>query len=100
MTTRFLIVATSLSILFSQQSCKEVSKGTPIKEPLKKEVTQEKKKTKKSILFFGNSITAAFGLEPSEAFSNLIQEKIDSLTRIYIENLPSKISQLDKKKLE
>ena len=50
MITRFLIVATALSILFSQQSCKEVSKGAPIKEPLKKEVTQEKKTSKKSIL--------------------------------------------------
>ena len=79
MISRFLIVATALSILFSQQSCKEVSNDAPIKEPLKKEVTQEKKTTKKSILFFGNSITAAFGLEPNEAFSNLIQEKIDSL---------------------
>lgn len=33
----------------------------------------------KSIVFFGNSITAGYGLSPSEAFPALIQKKIDSL---------------------
>lgn len=34
---------------------------------------------KKTILFFGDSITAGYGLEKEQAFPNLIQEKIDSL---------------------
>ncbi|RMG27648.1 MAG: arylesterase [Bacteroidetes bacterium] len=33
----------------------------------------------KTILFFGNSLTAGYGLEISEAFPALIQKKIDSL---------------------
>lgn len=33
----------------------------------------------KTILFFGNSITAGYGLEPGEAFPALIQDTIDSL---------------------
>ena len=33
----------------------------------------------KTILFFGNSLTAGYGIEPSEAFPSLIQNKIDSL---------------------
>lgn len=33
----------------------------------------------KTILFFGNSLTAGYGLDPSEAFPALIQQKIDSL---------------------
>lgn len=33
----------------------------------------------KNILFFGNSLTAGYGLDPSEAFPALIQKKIDSL---------------------
>jgi len=38
----------------------------------------------KVILFFGNSLTAGFGLDgPSEAFPALIQEKIDSLKLPY-----------------
>lgn len=34
---------------------------------------------KKTIVFFGNSLTAGYGLSPSEAFPALIQNKIDSL---------------------
>jgi acyl-CoA thioesterase-1 len=39
----------------------------------------------KTILFFGNSLTAGYGLEPEESFPALIQNKIDSL------NLPYKV---------
>lgn len=39
----------------------------------------------KTILFFGNSLTAGYGLDPSQAFPALIQQKIDSL------NLPYKV---------
>ena len=34
---------------------------------------------KKSIVFFGNSLTAGYGLSPEQAFPALIQKKIDSL---------------------
>lgn len=40
---------------------------------------------RKTILFFGNSITAGYGLDQSEAFPAKIQEKIDSL------NVPYKV---------
>jgi acyl-CoA thioesterase-1 len=33
----------------------------------------------KTILFFGNSLTAGYGVDPSEAFPALIQNKIDSM---------------------
>jgi acyl-CoA thioesterase I len=33
----------------------------------------------KAILFFGNSLTAGYGLDPEQAFPALIQQKIDSL---------------------
>lgn len=39
----------------------------------------------KTILFFGNSLTAGYGLEPDQAFPALIQDRIDSL------NLPYKV---------
>ena len=39
---------------------------------------------KKTIVFFGNSLTAGFGLDdPSQAFSGLIQKRIDSLGLAY-----------------
>lgn len=34
---------------------------------------------KKTIVFFGNSLTAGYGLSPEEAFPAIIQKKIDSL---------------------
>ena len=38
-----------------------------------------KKERIKNIVFFGNSLTAGYGLEPDQAFPALIQERIDSL---------------------
>lgn len=38
---------------------------------------------KKTILFFGNSLTAGYGLSPDEAFPALIQHKIDALGLLY-----------------
>ena len=35
------------------------------------------------ILFFGNSLTAGYGLEESESFPSLIQDRIDSLNLKY-----------------
>lgn len=37
----------------------------------------------KNILFFGTSLTAGYGLDPSEAYPSLIQNKIDSLKLPY-----------------
>ena len=41
--------------------------------------TQEDEKDRPVILFFGNSITAGYGIDPEDAFSSLIQERLDSL---------------------
>lgn len=56
-----------------------------------KQVKTEKEKnmsdtmeTRKTILFFGNSLTAGYGLDdPSEAFPSVIQQKLDSLNLPY-----------------
>lgn len=40
---------------------------------------EEAAERKKVIVFFGNSLTAGYGLEPSEAFPAIIQQRIDSL---------------------
>ncbi|MES2731861.1 MAG: arylesterase [Bacteroidota bacterium] len=54
-----------------------------------KEVTTATKPTdipssdKKTIVFFGNSLTAGYGLELSQAFPALIQQRIDSLKLPY-----------------
>lgn len=38
---------------------------------------------KKNIIFFGNSLSAGYGLEPTQAFPALVQHKIDSLQLPY-----------------
>ncbi len=40
---------------------------------------QKQETRQKTIVFFGNSLTAGYGLEPDQAFPALIQERIDSL---------------------
>lgn len=40
--------------------------------------TQDLPSAKKTILFFGNSLAAGYGVEPSQAFPALIGQKIDS----------------------
>ncbi|OQP55908.1 arylesterase [Niastella yeongjuensis] len=42
-----------------------------------------KKEKAKTIVFFGNSLTAGYGVDPSEAFPALVQDKIDSLELPY-----------------
>ncbi len=57
----------------------KTSKAPNIDDKKNAEMTETK-----NILFFGNSLTAGYGLEdPSEAFPALIQQKIDSLKLPY-----------------
>jgi acyl-CoA thioesterase-1 len=78
---RFLLLMFSL-LLFS--ACSE--NGNNIKETSK--ITASSKETiktevRKNILFFGTSLTAGYGLDPTEAYPALIQNKIDSLKLPY-----------------
>lgn len=51
----------------------------------KKELKKEDSRTAdtKTILFFGNSLTAGYGLDTKESFPSLIQNRIDSLNLNY-----------------
>jgi len=52
------------------------------KAPLEQEVSQQKPSESLDdlvVLFFGNSLTAAYGLDPDEGFPGLIQARLDSL---------------------
>ncbi len=63
----------------NQSGKTEKSVQTPNQLPVKKDHAPENNKIRKYIVFFGNSLTAGYGVDPSEAFPSLIQEKIDSL---------------------
>lgn len=69
-----------LFICFTIISCNN-NNSKKVKEQTKSSTNKsaDSSAKRKTILFFGNSITAGYGLEPNEAFPALIQDKIDSL---------------------
>lgn len=80
MIRRFLSTISFLLCMMLLFSCGEKNKPTsnqPAPEKQKEQSTSSKTKT---ILFFGNSLTAGYGLDDvSESFPSLIQDKIDSM---------------------
>ena len=61
-------------------SCQQSKQKTKQSNTAKADTVATTQQTpRQTILFFGNSITAGHGLAPEQAFSNLIQHKIDSL---------------------
>src|SRR5687768_4484769 len=66
-------------------SCNDNKRPVSKNDSIEKRDTTTANKRIKSIIFFGNSLTAGYGLEPTQAFPALIQKKIDSL------NLPYKV---------
>lgn len=70
----------TLVLLFLITSCGNSEKKEQSTEDSTKSETVSKDTTEiKNILFFGNSLTAGYGLKEGEAFPELIQKKIDSL---------------------
>ena len=70
-----------LLLLFAFISCNNNNskKATTENQPVSKDTAISSPAKKKTILFFGNSLTAGYGVDPSEAYPALIQDKIDSL---------------------
>jgi len=62
------------------ESKKETVKAEKANEAVAAESVEDNRKV---ILFFGNSITAGYGLDMSEAFPALIQQRLDSLGYSY-----------------
>ena len=70
---------------FSALACQPKEKSSAGNSEKTEEIEKETKKTEgtearvRNIVFFGNSLTAGYGLDPREAFPALIQDKLDSL---------------------
>lgn len=77
----FKLLLLSLIVTFALFSCTE-KKTEQIQAEAKTE-TQEVKEDKKIILFFGNSLTAGYGIEQDLAFPGLTQDRLDSLGKNY-----------------
>lgn len=73
-----------LLIILSCGSDTSKKEKTTEKPPIESESNIKEKSATKTILFFGNSLTAGFGLDDvNDAFPAIIQTKIDSLSLAY-----------------
>lgn len=72
--TSFTVILFLLTFFSCGQKTAETG-STAVEQEEKSPVNEEKK----TILFFGNSLTAGYGLEPEEGFTGIIQHRIDSL---------------------
>ena len=75
------IIIVGLIILLSACTDNKKPVSTDQNNTTKETVTVTKKKT---IVFYGNSLTAGYGVSPSEAFPAIIQKRIDSLSLPYL----------------
>ena len=83
---RFLTLAVLLSSLCYFGCSNEAANNnteTEEKREAGESVVREKAPEKKRIVFFGNSLTAAYGLDPNQGFAGLISQRIDSLELDY-----------------
>jgi len=75
-----LIIIAGILVLLCACSDNKKSETNDQNTLANENITVTKKKT---IVFFGNSLTAGYGLSPEQAFPALIQKKIDSLRLPY-----------------
>jgi acyl-CoA thioesterase-1 len=73
-----LLFLLTINFLACQTDSKNTASQTAANEQIKAE-TKPAPVARKNIVFFGNSLTAAFQLSPEQGFTHLIQLKIDSL---------------------
>ncbi|MCF2520456.1 arylesterase [Dyadobacter sp. CY351] len=84
MMNRFVFIAKMLLIGAILTSCNSKNKETAEQKDSVKTTSKTPASAKKTIVFFGNSLTAGYGLDdPSQAFAGLIQKRIDSLGLSY-----------------
>lgn len=75
----FFLALTTLLACDTSKSEQKAEAGTAAVKPASAANPAPAPDGKKIIVFFGNSLTAGYGIEPSEAFPALIGQRIDSL---------------------
>lgn len=84
----FFLLATGVTIQgckSKQESTAQVENNPENNDQITPTVAENAVKTdKKTILFFGNSLTAGYGLDEEQSFPALIQQRIDSLGLPYM----------------
>jgi acyl-CoA thioesterase-1 len=81
---KVIVIIGSFIMILLSSGCNNNGKtnktgALPVQPETQKEHSDENNETRKNIVFFGNSLTAGYGVDPSQAFPALIQAKLDSL---------------------
>ena len=79
----FLAIVWIAILSCGQSESSSSRKDTTSKEQVTPHESKPIASNRKRIIFFGNSLTAGYGITPDEAFPALVQEKIDSLQLPY-----------------
>jgi len=81
---RFLLLINMMFLVACASDSTE-SKTSQASAPKKNDsqASTASKAKKKNIIFFGDSLAAGYGLDPSEAFPALVQQKIDAINLDY-----------------
>ncbi|MFZ6051356.1 arylesterase [Halocola ammonii] len=80
MKLRYFFYAAILTLLTVSQSCNSSEKqNTKTTQPQSESTDEQTSEKGKTILFFGNSLTAGYGVEEGEGFAEIIGKKLDSL---------------------
>jgi acyl-CoA thioesterase I len=75
----FILFSVWIAACSSPQNTQEQQQTLPADSAQQTSSGNTPKNAKPTILFFGNSLTAGYGLDPDQAFPALIQNKLDSL---------------------
>ena len=79
-----LFISILIPVIYSCTSSSSSEQGDSTTTAISSEGTgEQEEKDQKTILFFGNSITAGYGLDPSESYPAWVQKKLDSLNKNY-----------------
>lgn len=80
----FFLFSLSLLLACGNDTSSTATSTKPATSPKAPAVTKEPATAqKKSIVFFGNSLTAAYGLDPEQSFVYLIQQKLEKAGLLY-----------------
>jgi acyl-CoA thioesterase-1 len=75
----FFILSAIITCTLLFQGCADGDKNEkPLEKPQTNKAETTANKPVKIVLFFGNSLTAGYGLEPDESFPSVVRQKIDS----------------------
>jgi acyl-CoA thioesterase-1 len=82
---RILIITFLITVLFACSGDENTRNAKTDKDSTDtmQSTSQESNISRKYILFFGNSLTAGYGLDEGQSFPSLIQDRIDSLALPY-----------------